>query len=58
MADPVCQFCPADERVPATRTYADPQDGYVYRLCARHYRPIGQWLEKRRRDAEPEGASA
>jgi hypothetical protein len=37
----VCQFCPKAERVPAVRSYTDPQ-GYVYRLCERHYRPIEQ----------------
>ncbi len=69
-APPVCMFCPADERVPATHTYVDPnedpRDRYVYRLCRRHWGPIGQWLEKQRKaqvhaqetppaQAQPEG---
>jgi hypothetical protein len=41
-----CQFCPAYERVPATHTYDDPQ-GYRYRLCDRHHRPIGEWRERK-----------
>lgn len=40
----MCQFCPAGDCAPATRFHTDPQ-GYRYRLCDRHYRPIGEWLE-------------
>lgn len=45
MAPLVCQFCAADLRVPATRSYTGP-DGYVYRMCQRHYDPIQQWRRK------------
>jgi len=24
-------------------TYTDPEDGYTYHLCARHYEPIRRW---------------
>lgn len=45
MDDPVCQLCPKADRVPATRTHTDSQ-GYVYRLCQKHYAPIQQWRNK------------
>lgn len=44
-----CDFCPVDGRVKATHTYTDPQ-GHSYRLCQRHYGPIGSWLNKQSSD--------
>lgn len=49
-AGEVCQFCPAGDRAPAVRTHTGP-DGYVYRLCLKHYEPLKRWKERKQRSA-------
>jgi hypothetical protein len=39
----VCCLCRTNSRTRAVATYTDPDDGYTYHLCARHYEPIRRW---------------
>ena len=42
----VCCLCRTNSRTPAVGTWTDPDDGYVYHLCARHYEPIRRWRSR------------